>query len=135
MKSVRRKHHIELQTLSDFPRLELDPGGMTGIVVGWGRTSEGGTLASVVQEVQVPILSLNQCRGSKYKPSRITSNMICAGKGVQDSCQVNNKHIIFSQGVVKKSAQKYIFLHFLQGDSGGPLLVNSGGDEKYELVG
>lgn len=61
---------------------------MTGIVVGWGRTSEGGTLASVIQEVQVPILTLSQCRNSKYKPSRITANMLCAGKGVQDSCQV-----------------------------------------------
>lgn len=91
-----------------LPPEDLDPAGMTGIVVGWGRTSEGGTLASVIQEVQVPILTLSQCRNSKYKPSRITANMLCAGKGVQDSCQ---------------------------GDSGGPLLVNSGGDDKYELVG
>lgn len=63
-------------------------------------------LPSVVQEVQVPILSLAQCRAMKYGPSRITNNMICAGKGAQDSCQ---------------------------GDSGGPLMVNS--DDKYEVVG
>lgn len=69
---------------------------MTGTVVGWGRTSEGGTLASVVQEVQVPILTLTQCRSSKYKPSRITPNMLCAGKGTQDSCQVR---MIFSANV------------------------------------
>lgn len=68
--------------------LGLDPAGLTGIVVGWGRTSEGGTLANIIQEVSVPILTLNQCRSTKYKPSRITANMICAGKGVQDSCQV-----------------------------------------------
>ncbi|KAK7604020.1 hypothetical protein V9T40_004293 [Parthenolecanium corni] len=91
-----------------LPPEELDPAGLTGIVVGWGRTSEGGTLANVIQEVQVPILTLDQCRSTKYKPSRITANMICAGKGVQDSCQ---------------------------GDSGGPLIISTGGNYKYELAG
>jgi len=65
-----------------------EPSGKVGTVVGWGRVSEGGNLADVVQEVQVPILSLAQCRASKYRPQRITNNMICAGKGVEDSCQV-----------------------------------------------
>lgn len=65
-----------------------EPSGKLGTVVGWGRVSEGGNLADVVQEVQVPILSLAQCRASKYRPQRITANMICAGKGVEDSCQV-----------------------------------------------
>lgn len=63
-------------------------------------------LPSIVQEVQVPILSLSQCRAMKYRASRITSYMLCAGRGSQDSCQ---------------------------GDSGGPLLINNGG--KYEVVG
>lgn len=30
---------------------------------------------------------------------------------------------------------KYSYNTIFQGDSGGPLLVNSGGDDKYELVG
>ncbi|KAL5235896.1 hypothetical protein ACI65C_003306 [Semiaphis heraclei] len=85
-----------------------EPSGKVGTVVGWGRVSEGGNLADVVQEVQVPILSLAQCRASKYRPQRITNNMICAGKGVEDSCQ---------------------------GDSGGPLLINSEVDDKLEIVG
>ncbi|KAJ8894563.1 hypothetical protein PR048_007220 [Dryococelus australis] len=72
----------------DVRRVEdLEPAGRSGIVVGWGRTSEDGSLPSVVQEVQVPILTLQQCRQSKYKPSRITPNMLCAGRGAQDSCQ------------------------------------------------
>lgn len=58
-----------------------------------GRTSEGGALPSVVQHVEVPILSLNQCRNMKYRSSRITPNMVCAGKGKQDSCQVNH-HVL-----------------------------------------
>ncbi|XP_068082928.1 trypsin-1-like [Anabrus simplex] len=83
-----------------------DPAGKVGTVVGWGRTSEGGELPGVVQEVQVPILSLDQCRKSKYRPSRITSNMLCAGRANQDSCQ---------------------------GDSGGPLVISAG--DKHEIVG
>ncbi|KAK6627830.1 hypothetical protein RUM44_010309 [Polyplax serrata] len=81
--------------------------GKNGTVVGWGRTSEGGMLPGVLQEVQVPILSLSECRTMKYKASRITPNMMCAGKGYEDSCQ---------------------------GDSGGPLLLNTGGD-KHTIVG
>jgi len=73
-----------------FLSIAREPSGKTGTVVGWGRLSEGGNLADIVQEVQVPILSLAQCRATKYRPQRITANMICAGKGVEDSCQVCN---------------------------------------------
>lgn len=83
-----------------------DPAGKMGTVVGWGRTAEGGMLPSVVQEVQVPILTLAECRAKKYRASRITPYMLCAGKGSLDSCQ---------------------------GDSGGPLLIHSG--DKFEIVG
>ncbi|GLV32013.1 uncharacterized protein CBL_07772 [Carabus blaptoides fortunei] len=83
-----------------------DPAGLEGVVVGWGRTSEGGMLPGIVQEVAVPIWSLTQCRAMKYRASRITNYMLCAGRGKQDSCQ---------------------------GDSGGPLLVHNG--DKYEIVG
>ncbi|KPI99986.1 Trypsin-1 [Papilio xuthus] len=89
-----------------LPPVGTEPAGKEGIVVGWGRTSEGGQLPAIVQEVKVPILSLNQCRGMKYRASRITSNMLCAGRASTDSCQ---------------------------GDSGGPLLVQQG--DKYQIVG
>lgn len=74
--------------------------------MGWGRTSEGGMLPAKVHEVQVPIYSLTQCRKMKYRANRITDNMICAGRGSQDSCQ---------------------------GDSGGPLLVEEA--DKLEIAG
>ncbi|XP_068622389.1 trypsin-1 isoform X2 [Battus philenor] len=89
-----------------LPPVGTEPAGKQGIVVGWGRTSEGGQLPAIVQEVKVPILSLTQCRGMKYRASRITNNMLCAGRASTDSCQ---------------------------GDSGGPLLVQQG--EKYQIVG
>uniref|UniRef100_A0A182W3L9 Vitamin K-dependent protein C n=1 Tax=Anopheles minimus TaxID=112268 RepID=A0A182W3L9_9DIPT len=89
-----------------LPKERSEPAGQLGTVVGWGRTSEGGTLPALVQHVDVPILTLDQCRSMKYRASRITSNMLCAGKGKQDSCQ---------------------------GDSGGPLLIRNG--DKHEIVG
>lgn len=83
-----------------------DPAGKEGTVVGWGRTTEGGMIPGEVHEVQVPIYSLTQCRKMKYRANRITDNMICAGRGNQDSCQ---------------------------GDSGGPLLIQE--TDKYEIAG
>lgn len=53
-------------------------------------------LPGVLQEVQVPILSLSECRTMKYKASRITPNMMCAGKGYEDSCQVMRR---FKNGI------------------------------------
>ncbi|XP_067616190.1 trypsin-1 [Eurosta solidaginis] len=89
-----------------LPRYNYDPAGRIGIVVGWGRTSEGGDLPSIVNQVKVPIMSINECRKQKYKSSRITSSMLCAGRPSMDSCQ---------------------------GDSGGPLLLSNG--IKYFIVG
>ncbi|KAI4457441.1 tryptase-related [Holotrichia oblita] len=89
-----------------LPEKPSDPAGKVGTVIGWGRTAEGGMLPGIVQEVQVPILTLTQCRAMKYRASKITSYMLCAGRGAMDSCQ---------------------------GDSGGPLVVHQG--DKYEIVG
>ncbi|KAM3966963.1 trypsin-1 [Aphomia sociella] len=89
-----------------LPSAGIDPAGKDGVAVGWGRTSEGGQLPGIVQEVRVPILNLTQCRKTKYRAARITSNMICAGRAGTDSCQ---------------------------GDSGGPLLIQNGG--KFQIVG
>ncbi|XP_044727947.1 transmembrane protease serine 9-like [Chrysoperla carnea] len=89
-----------------LPPPDREPSGYEGTVVGWGRTSEGGMLPGIVREVQVPIWTQAQCKAMKYRASRITANMLCAGKGKMDSCQ---------------------------GDSGGPLLINI--DGRYEIVG
>lgn len=59
-----------------LPLEKSDPAGVFGIVIGWGRTSEGGSLPGIVQQVKVPILTLQECRSMKYRASRITSNMV-----------------------------------------------------------
>ncbi|KAI1289965.1 Clotting factor B [Halotydeus destructor] len=76
-------------------------------LVGWGTTSFGGEVADVLQEVEVLVVSNEECNenyttieGSAVSyPDGINHNFICAGmpEGGKDSCQ---------------------------GDSGGPLMYN-----------
>ncbi|XP_060524883.1 serine proteinase stubble isoform X2 [Cylas formicarius] len=86
--------------------------GENATVTGWGRLSEGGTLPSVLQEVQVPIVSNDRCKSMFLRAGRhefIPDIFLCAGHegGGQDSCQ---------------------------GDSGGPLQVK-GKNGRYFLAG
>ena len=57
-------------------------------VSGWGTTSEGGSLASELMKVDVPVVSDDNCRDS-YGQNDIADSMICAGlpQGGKDSCQ------------------------------------------------
>lgn len=73
--------------------------GTLATVTGWGTTSSGGSVASILQEVTLPLVSNQTCNASY---GSITANMLCAGyqAGGKDSCQ---------------------------GDSGGPLVIPDGG--------
>ncbi|XP_066304527.1 trypsin-like [Branchiostoma lanceolatum] len=70
-------------------------------VTGWG-TTESGSLATTLQQANVPIIARSTCNLSTWYNGAVTNNMICAGHamGDIDSCQ---------------------------GDSGGPLVCSSGG--------
>ncbi|XP_063534507.1 serine proteinase stubble-like isoform X1 [Cydia strobilella] len=86
--------------------------GENATVTGWGRLSEGGVLPSILQEVQVPIVSNDRCKSMFLRAGRhefIPDIFLCAGheRGGHDSCQ---------------------------GDSGGPLQVK-GKDQRYFLAG
>lgn len=69
-------------------------------VTGWG-TTEFVSIATILQEVEVPIVDYETCNGAGSYDGRITENMFCAGEaaGGRDACQ---------------------------GDSGGPLVVPDG---------
>ena len=74
------------------PRLEKrNYTGLIAVVSGWGRTGESKPPSNEMRKVEVPIMSVEDCRkNSGYIPSRITDNMMCAGynTGQKDSCQV-----------------------------------------------
>lgn len=76
-----------------LPVLNQDiAGGTLAVVTGWGTTEEGGSLPLQLQAVNVPIVTLEECRAA-YGSSAVTERMICAGiieEGGKDACQVNS---------------------------------------------
>ena len=104
--------------------LEISAGaqspGVMATITGWGTTSSGGSLASVLQMTEAPIISNAVACGSSvdengnsgdYPCSSLHQSMICAGdliNGGEDACQ---------------------------GDSGGPLAVRSPIDSRWLLIG
>jgi len=95
-----------------LPTEDVQLEGLLGWVTGWGKMRKGGPLASVLQELEVPILSNRICERMYRKsghPQYIPHIFICAGytEGGRDSCG---------------------------GDSGGPLSV-SRGDGRFVVAG
>ena len=73
-------------------------GGITLMVSGWGKLSETGSLANVLQKVDVPGMTNAQCNVGVYQ-GHIKSDMLCAGRasGGIDACQGDsggNIHVV-----------------------------------------
>ncbi|XP_028396414.1 MAM and LDL-receptor class A domain-containing protein 2-like [Dendronephthya gigantea] len=85
----------------------VDFTGQRCYISGWGRLSSGGSTPKVLQEAQVPIVTVQECK--KSYGSSITDRMLCAGysRGGIDTCQ---------------------------GDSGGPLVCQHS-DGSWHLTG
>ncbi|KAL1123637.1 hypothetical protein AAG570_002713 [Ranatra chinensis] len=84
--------------------------GVRGIATGWGTIREDGRTSCVLREVELPVMTNEECRhNTSYQQKMITDNMMCAGydQGAKDTCQ---------------------------GDSGGPL-TREREDKRYELIG
>jgi hypothetical protein len=65
--------------------------GVKAIATGWGTVKEDGKPSCILQEVEVPVMSNQDCRkNTKYNEKMISDNMLCAGypDGMKDSCQV-----------------------------------------------
>ncbi|XP_068219770.1 trypsin-1-like [Palaemon carinicauda] len=90
-----------------LPDSSKDYSGSVAVTTGWGSVFEGGPSSSVLNEVEVVILTREECES--YYPSRITNSMICAGypEGGKDRCT---------------------------GDTGGPLVVRDD-DGTWVLLG
>jgi hypothetical protein len=71
--------------------------GVKAIATGWGTVKEDGKPSCILQEVEVPVMSNEDCRkNTKYNEKMISDNMLCAGypDGMKDSCQVSSQHFI-----------------------------------------
>lgn len=70
--------------------------GTKAIASGWGTLYEDGKPSCLLQEVEVPVMSLQDCRNTSYSPRMISDNMMCAGypDGKKDSCQVRSEFLI-----------------------------------------
>jgi trypsin len=55
----------------------------TATASGWGYLEYGGIQASILQKVDLPVVSNSDCSTSY---SGITANMVCAGKKGKDAC-------------------------------------------------
>lgn len=82
---------------------------VTATATGWGTLNESGKPSCLLQEVQVPVMSNDDCKKTNYSEKMISDNMLCAGypDGMKDSCQ---------------------------GDSGGPLIAERE-DKRMQLIG
>lgn len=78
----------------------LIPPGTVVRVSGWGAVGEGGNMVKDLRQVDVKIVSFDDCTDEVSYPGRISPSMVCAGTGGKDSCQ---------------------------GDSGGPMTAVGGG--------
>jgi len=87
-----------------LPSRDVRPGS-TCWITGWGTLSEDGRSPNRLQEAQVQVLSLQDCRNSGYPSREITNDMLCA------------------QGRTSSGA----VIDACQGDSGGPLVCESSG--------
>lgn len=83
--------------------------GTMGKAAGWGTLQEDGKPSCLLQEVDVPVISNDECRKTNYSAKMISDNMMCAGypqTGGKDSCQVENQPVNFCFNEIK-NIRKY----------------------------
>ncbi|KAF4514169.1 UNVERIFIED_CONTAM: hypothetical protein B566_EDAN019350, partial [Ephemera danica] len=51
--------------------------GRTGTAAGWGTTHEEGKPSCILRDVDVPVMSNEDCRKTNYTEAMITDNMMC----------------------------------------------------------
>ena len=89
-----------------LPARSQDYTGETGWVLGWGRTSESGEKATVLQELELLVVDDGTCYDKMNGQTSAAEQLCAGGEEGKDSCH---------------------------GDSGGPFLHQRGG--QYELAG
>lgn len=65
--------------------------GVKATAIGWGSISEMKNHSCELLDVELPVLSNEDCKNTKYEATMIADNMLCAGYpgvGKKDTCQV-----------------------------------------------
>ncbi|KAL1490523.1 hypothetical protein ABEB36_013201 [Hypothenemus hampei] len=73
--------------------------GQTSTVTGWGLTTNDGSLASILQVVDVPLITTATCQSGFYGTA-ITTRMFCAGVEGKDSCVGDSGGPIVTNGIL-----------------------------------
>ncbi|MGH0158145.1 UNVERIFIED_CONTAM: hypothetical protein FKN15_054436 [Acipenser sinensis] len=62
--------------------------GMKCLIAGWGKVLEQGSVANILQEAEIPLITNEKCQ-QQLPEYNITQRMMCAGyeQGGVDSCQ------------------------------------------------
>ena len=60
--------------------------GESTTVIGWGTTSEGGSVSATLRQVSVPVVSFATCKSDYAGDGSITARMFCAAATGKDSC-------------------------------------------------
>lgn len=68
---------------------DKDYTGTMATVTGWGKLTENGEHSDTLQEVEVEVVSLEECVAS-YNVENVTPNHVCAGGNGTDSCQADS---------------------------------------------
>lgn len=104
----RLEHPVDSEVYSPvcLPPRSADYTGKTGWVLGWGHTSEGGTQASVLQELELDVVDDAVCYNKMFGQTFAAEQLCAGGEEGKDGCQ---------------------------GDSGGPFVHER--DGQFELAG
>ena len=55
-------------------------------VIGWGTTSEAGSVSTTLRQVTVPVVAFATCKSDYASDNTITARMFCAAASGKDSC-------------------------------------------------
>jgi secreted trypsin-like serine protease len=111
LKTVTTNISMFARMLAKTEEINLTLPGETAFVTGWGNLSgNGSNYPTTLRQVEVPLVSRNDCNDANSYDGAITLRMICAGEsdGGKDACD---------------------------GDSGGPLIVRDEQDQWRVLAG
>ncbi|XP_053687937.1 trypsin-7-like [Sabethes cyaneus] len=74
------------------------PAGTRAVVSGWGLTSRPGSLPTILQKVDIPVIDQETCRAG-WSANRITDDMLCASEPGRDACNGDSGGPLVTGGV------------------------------------